>query len=436
MRLFVFAFFVSTIAFAQQSLLQSGPMVGYSDMKEVQLWLQTKSVAKVKMAYWEMGQNTPKWFTKEVLSADDKMFCVKLMADKVSPGKKYGYEVYLNGKLLHFDYPLQFQTQPLFQHRFKAPDFSFALGSCTYVNDSVNDRPGKPFGGGYEIFASIVEKKPDFMMWLGDNTYLREPDWNSRTGIVNRYTHTRSLPQLQPLLASVHHYAIWDDHDYGPNDSDRSFWNKNITFDAFSNFWCNPNTNLTGKGGITGTFFWNDCQFFLLDDRWFKSPNRLKNAERTLLGKEQIDWLVDALTTSNATFKFVCIGVQVLNPVVTKENYATCREELDELLKRLEDAKVPGVLFFTGDRHHTEITKLPRNDSYPLYDITISPLLSRLNERDEPNYLREEGTAVREKNFAISRVEGEDKNRQLNISVFDAKGELKWNKVIKASELK
>lgn len=39
-------------------------------------------------------------------------------------------------------------------------------------------------------------------------------------------THSRSVAELQPFLASTHHYAIWDDHDYGPNDSDRGFYNK------------------------------------------------------------------------------------------------------------------------------------------------------------------------------------------------------------------
>ena len=54
-------------------------------------------------------------------------------------------------------------------------------------------------------------KNPDFMLWLGDNTYLRESDWNSRTGFIKRYPHTRALSELQPLLASTHHYATWDD---------------------------------------------------------------------------------------------------------------------------------------------------------------------------------------------------------------------------------
>ena len=98
------------------------------------------------------------------------------------------------------------------------PDFRFVIGSCAYINDPPYDRPGEPYGGEYEIFEQIAAQRPDFMIWLGDNVYLREPDWNSEAGILYRYTHTRSLPQLQKLLRICPHYAIWDDHDFGPND--------------------------------------------------------------------------------------------------------------------------------------------------------------------------------------------------------------------------
>jgi alkaline phosphatase D len=33
---------------------------------------------------------------------------------------------------------------------------------------------------------------------------------------------------------------------------------------------------------------------------------------------------------------------------------------------------IEGVIFLDGDRHHSEITKLEREGTYPLYDFTIS----------------------------------------------------------------
>jgi hypothetical protein len=42
--------------------------------------------------------------------------------------------------------------------------------------------------------------------------------------------------------------------------------------------------------------------------------------------------------------------------------------------------KIEGVVFLTGDRHHSEIIKKERNGTYPLLDITASPLTSGLSK--------------------------------------------------------
>lgn len=77
------------------------------------------------------------------------------------------------------------------------------------------------------------------MIWGGDNIYLREADWDSKTGIQHRYTYSRKIKEMQPLLAKTQNFAIWDDHDFGPNDGDRGFYNKNLTQQAFKDFWAN-----------------------------------------------------------------------------------------------------------------------------------------------------------------------------------------------------
>jgi alkaline phosphatase D len=100
----------------------------------------------------------------------------------------------------------------------------------------------------------MARENADLMVWLGDNMYLTESDANTRTGIHYRYTKSRSHAALQPLLAQLSHYAIWDDHDYGPNDADRSFVHKDLTLAAFQDFWANPSYGIDGLGGITSMF--------------------------------------------------------------------------------------------------------------------------------------------------------------------------------------
>ena len=119
-------------------------------------------------------------------------------------------------------------------------------------------------GAEYGIFESIRQKQPDVMLWLGDNVYMRDLDWTTRTGMLQRYAFGRAVKELQPLLGSVHHYAIWDDHDYGPNDADRSYRDKEVAREVFQLFWGNPSYGVPGRDGTRGVnfrFTWADVEF-------------------------------------------------------------------------------------------------------------------------------------------------------------------------------
>ncbi len=417
-----------TPSFAQRSLLQSGPMLGYNEMREVLLWVQTKEPARVQFAYWVKEKPAEKFFTDEKMTAESEAFTAKLPADEVEPGTDYVYQVLINGQAVELDYPTEFRTQELWRWRYDPPAFTVVVGSCSYVNEEVYDRPGKPYGSDFQIFTTIHRMRPDAMVWLGDNVYLREADWYSRTGIMKRYTHTRSLPEMQPLLASTHHYAIWDDHDFGPNDSDRSYVHKETTLEAFRLFWGNPTFGVNGQKGITTFFQYNDIDFFLLDDRYFRSPNRLKHGDRTMLGKEQLEWLIDALAASYAPFKMVCIGNQVLNPAKASETYENVfPEERAYILKRIEEEGIKNVIFLTGDRHKSELSKYVNAEDNTVYDLTISPFTAGVNTWEEENELRVEGTEVAEHNFGLLEFSGPRTERVLTIRVFDADGNEEWS---------
>ncbi len=423
---------------AQHQLLQSGPMVGYAEMLEVALWVQTKAPAEVQIAYWDLQKPKDTLLTDPVQTQKNTAFTAKLIADRVQPGQQYGYRLYINNQPVSLPYPTQFQTIPLWQWRTDPPNFTLATGSCAYVNDPPYDRPGTPYGGDYQIFNAILDKRPDFMLWLGDNIYLRESDFNSRTGVLYRNTHTRSLPELQPLLASVHHYAIWDDHDFGPNDSDASYPFKDWTLEAFKLFWANPSFGVNDQKGITTFFRWSDIDFFLLDNRYFRTANNRKTGEAQILGKTQIEWLISALVNSRAPFKIVAVGGQVLNSAPVFENFSANRHytERDYLLQRIEEEKIKGVVFLTGDRHHTELSKLVNKAGNTVYDLTVSPLTSGAARTtpDEPNIYRVAGTFINQRNFATLQFSGPRTSRSLTIRVFDSNGVELWAKEIKAGE--
>ncbi len=412
--------------------LVSGPMVGYTEMREAMLWVQTNGPADV---YFEYSDTVGVTYRTPVFSTrSPEAFIAHLVADQVQPGKTYTYDVYVNGEKVALPYPTRFKTPPLWQFRTDPPAMHIAAGSCVYVNDPRYDRPGKPYGGEYEIFEALAKMQPDMMLWLGDNIYYREADWYSRTGMIHRNTHTRAIKEMQPLLATTANYAIWDDHDYGPNDSDKTYRDKVRAREMFALFWGNPSYGLPGEGGITTTFEWGDAQFFLTDDRYFRDANNRKTGEpRKMLGDSQMDWLKNALVGSINTFKIVCVGGQVLNPVPDFETMAAISPtERQELMDFIFAEGIQNVIFLTGDRHHSEMSFIEK-DGIKVYDFTISPLTSGVaNYPDEANALRVPGSYVGVRNFGFIDISGPRLARKVAFTLYDSKGKNLWKYEVNA----
>ncbi len=423
--LLIFLFLLSfSVSLAQ---IKSGPMLGYKELKEVVVWVQTDGPQDIYFEYFADNDNRNK--TQKLYASSEKNAnCLHLVADHLEPGTTYSY------RILSLDDQVftkgQFTTQQHWRYRTDAPDFSFLIGSCTYTNEEQYDRPGKPYGKSMEIFLSMAKTNAEAMLWLGDNIYLREPDWGSMSGIQYRYTHFKSQDSLQEFLKNFHHYAIWDDHDFGPNDGDRSFINKDLTLQAFKDFWANPSYGIEGcESCITGMFSYNDLDFFLLDNRSQRSPNNRKTGKREILGDAQIQWLIDAMAGSKARFKIVAIGGQVLSPAAVHENYATFPEEREKLLKLIADEEIKNVVFLSGDRHKTELTKYESENGIVMYDFTSSPLTSTsYDTHDEGNTLRLEGTHYPKQNFGMLEMKGSYKERKLVLKTFDTKGNLVWER--------
>lgn len=427
--------FSSVTLFAQQELLQSGPMLGYSEMREVALWVQTKLAAEVQFLYWDQQTPEKKFWTNKIVTEKSAAFTATLIADSLEPGNSYHYDVYINNQKLSFNYPTTFRSQPIWKWRGDPPEFTIATGSGAYINEEKYDRPGTPYGSHYHIFESIHNKNPNLMIWLGDNFYYREPDWNSRTGITHRITHTRSLPELQPLLASTHHYSIWDDHDFGPNDSDKSFWFKEKTLETYQLFFPNPYLNFRDMPGITSFFQYGDADFFLLDNRYHRDPNKSHKPNKSQLGKTQLQWLKDALCYSEATFKIIAIGGQFLNTTKSHETYSNngFAGERDEIIQFIYNNNIKNIVFLTGDKHFTELSKLQSFKNPLIYDLTTSSFTSGINTNGdkEQNALRVENTLIMEHNFSILKFSGSEEERKLIITIYNSYGEKLWDYEIK-----
>jgi alkaline phosphatase D len=454
--------------------LQSGPMIGYATMAEVLIWVQTTGPAEVEIQYWHKGDPAKRWSTKAIQTEKETAFVAKCLADQVSSDASYDYEVRIDGEKVTPRFregfrdggpiPLEFSTPKNWRFReegHRVFDFSIGFGSCAYINQEGGyDRlGGSPYGGGYEIFESIYEKDPDLFIWLGDNIYLREPDWTSWTGLLQRWTHARSLPHMRGLLASRPNYAIWDDHDYGPNNAGWDFWNKEKATEAFTLFFGNPSAGLPKTPGIFTFFNYGDANFYLMDNRTYKDgPEHLKpfDREKDLLGKEQLDWLISSLKYRQgqstdgfapsypANFNIICIGNPVLGPPRTEDSYPMFDQEWQYLIDRIVEEGIDGVIFLSGDVHYSEVNVLElvgggepgkpgkaglAGELYRFVEFTASPLTSGTFYGPDETETRLDifpgkMDQVKKRNFATLSFEGPIDDRQMTIRYFDTKGVL------------
>ena len=409
-------------AWGQEKTSNAHFMLGGISKRDAEIWYQQDGMHHAKIQYWPSGDPVS---SQTITIPLDSAFgyCGTFHLSLLTPGR--GYEFNINQQVQG-----SFTTQSLWEWRADPPELHIAFGSCAYINDPDFDRPGKSYGGEDKIFNSIADKKPNAMIWLGDNVYFREGDWDSQAGMVNRYLQARQLPSLQKLWRSCPHYAIWDDHDYGPNDSNGSFVLKNTSLEVFDHFWCNPTTGIEGSKGICSMTRIGDIDFFFLDNRFHRTSPKYNNTPfisiphgTQILDPEHREWLINALLTSNASYQVVCIGGQFLNSAQVYENFSNSAEERSYLLHQMNSMDKK-ILFLTGDRHFGEIAKYNDN-KIPIYEITSSPLTSTAGApKDEENKYRVSGTEITQRNFAMLHITGPKKDRKINVCFYDADGKI------------
>lgn len=418
-----FICFATLQIFAQSEIV----MLGHVGQRNAEIWVHwPNDDEKVSLLY----SNPATQIGGEISFAfsNENNHSQKAILSALQPGTLYTF--FLKGKNYQSKV-YEFTTQELWQWRKDAPDFSIVFGSCAYVNDSEFDRPGKAYGQSDSIFNVISALKPNAMIWGGDNIYLREGDFETQANMEARYLKARQVPSIKKLLSTCPQYAVWDDHDFGPNDSHSSFQYKKESLAAFKEMWGNSNFGFPKNENncITGKVSINDVDLYLMDNRSFRIPPGTEGVTPQMLGKEQIQWLIEDLKSSKASFKLIAIGSQVLSSVADFENYANYAEERNYLLDLLAKNNIKNVVFLTGDRHFSELSQLKLSGNVRVLDITASPLTSKpYSNSKEINSNRVEGTFLGEQNFAHITFTGTAKERTLGIVLMDKNGKMCWKK--------
>ncbi|MGE0529518.1 MAG: alkaline phosphatase D family protein [Bdellovibrionales bacterium] len=317
---------------------------------------------------------------------------------------------------------------------------NIAFGSCANQN--------KP----QPVLETVVKKKPDLFIYLGDNIYGDTRDIKS---LKAKYAQLAAKPEFQALRRHVAVLSTWDDHDYGENDSGKEYPKKEESREIFLDFWKVPADSPRRKHpGIYGDYtFKKDgktLQILLLDTRYFRDPlkrnpkNLPKNSpfkndyqpdpdpNKSFLGKAQWQWLEERLKEP-ADLRIICSSIQFGHQYNGWESWTNLPAQHKKMIDLIKKTRANGVMFISGDVHWGEISKRDIPGAYPLHDVTASGITETW-PTVEPNRYRQ-GEVVRDNHFGMINIDWQKNDPEITLQIVDRAGTIRVSRRIKASAL-
>lgn len=271
----------------------------------------------------------------------------------------------------------------------KIKDLKFAVVSC--ANDMLYKN------GGAEMWEDLWSMQPDFILEIGDNSYADTKNGKAVNPVTEQLLWERYLETRGTLAIYKNHHliptiAIWDDHDYGANDGDRTFEVKEKSLGVFKDFFAQDDMPkfFENGPGISSSFVIAGQRFLLMDGRYFRSVNKPspillkeKGAEalvskpdnsdfETHFGKEGESFLFKNLNQENIP-TWLATGDQFFGAYHKFESYEGNQpNNFKTFLDQLSKAKSK-VVFLSGDRHLSELMEIDKQElGYQTYEVTSS----------------------------------------------------------------
>jgi alkaline phosphatase D len=344
-----------------------------------------------------------------------------------------------------------FRTAPdtgTFNSGTKGNGRSKADGSPSSVQSFVwtGDTAGQGWGineelGGMRGYQAMHNTRPDFFIHSGDTIYadgpiaatVVEPDgqiWRNLvteevskvaetlTEFRGRHRYNSLDANMRAMFADVPVIAQWDDHEthnnwypgqiiddarYTVRDVNtlaargRQAWQENMPIAESSALW-RPGTFDEGGQYQPARIYRKisrgpQLDIFCLDMRTFKSPNTdgKEACATSILGQEQVDWLIREVSKSKATWKVIAadlpLGIIVPDGPVNEEsvsnrdNGAPLSRELEiaGVLSAFKRKKVKNIVWLTADvhycaAHHYSPERAAFTDFDPFWEFVAGPI--------------------------------------------------------------
>ncbi len=401
-----------------QGPLLSGPLIGEVCESCARIWVQARDDAELTLCVFDSSSSQE--FVKTPSQSD--FFCVVFTVTGLQTGGRYEYALRSrHGETARYRLNAALSETATAAH--------VAFGSC--FSDYWNAQP---------IFAAIARENPAAFILLGDNCYYAQADWQNEQTMLLAQLRNRNQADFRKLVRETSTLAIYDDHDFGPNDADGNFFGREAALATFRRVFAQSSYGLPEVPGIFSSVRIGPIEIFLTDGRYHRNV-----LGKTVLGRAQFDWLLSALSRSQAQVKLFASGTTVLAQHPFYHDWEcwrrTAPDELDELLLTIEQKDISGVLFISGDLHMGQVRHIAgrtlgakRGPDY--WELTSSPLaIDPYNE----HVIWPEAALVAQipdrHNYGVIEIDLERKDAEILLLLKDSNGQNLYRKPVALASL-
>lgn len=229
--------------------------------------------------------------------------------------------------------------------------FHIVMGSCNST------------GSNHEIFDAMRRTEPLFMLQMGDFHYENIAE-NDPAAFRRAYDENLTARRQSHFYRQVPIAYVWDDHDYGPDDADRTSPSRPAALETYRQYV--PHYPLVaGPDGevdsIQQAFTVGRVRFILTDVRSHRDPDDQEDGPgKSMLGEAQREWFLRELEAARDRFALV-VWVNVV-PWITRDDpgsehgwepYSWERTLIADRIAEL--GLVDRMLVLSGDAHMVAI---------------------------------------------------------------------------------
>ncbi len=396
-------------SFLVSDLLPQGVAVGDVSSHRALLWLRTDGPASVQIEWaplslWETAAKlatvvAPVPRTALLATTAETDYTLTVPLEGLSPATHYRYHVMIGSG----DQPKkEFSGKLAAEGDFITLPESNTSAAVTFAwsGDLGGQGRCRQGVGGYPIFDVIDRRKIDFFLFLGDTIYAdnlcpsppNEPgaDFKATTLETYRLRHRyqRGAEALQRFLRTVPVYAIWDDHEVRDNFSGPFDPYMPAGRQAFREYWPIDSPEKEPNRLYRSVRYGADLELFILDTRQYRSRNEDQDGpDKTMLGSTQLQWLLDGLRTSTATWKVIATSVplSIVKGGVGNDGWGAdnngvgFERERQVIVDAILRQKLKNVVFLGGDVHWVQANAYdPDQDGHiDFHEYMAGPLSAR-----------------------------------------------------------